>query len=475
MPFRKLVPSRVRLLPIRLMGLLAACCALGSAACLALPVHHAQARAFTVQGAPAPGPARFDKVFVNRFGPRDAGRVLVLVPGTGGGAGDFTNDARALVARVPNLQVWAVDRREQALEDTGRFQQALRGEISPDAAFDYYLGWLINPTIQPHYTPMADADVGFTREWGLAVQVSDLRRVILRAKRGDRQVILGGHALGAATALAYSTWDFRGYPGYRDLAGVVLIDGGLLGTFDAYNLEQAQAAIAQLQTSSPFLDLLAYGLPWTAGAFGESLGMYARLAPAAPSAVQSFPLLPGVFNPGFAVTNRALLGYAFDEETSPASLSLIHLNAGQLASSGNPRDWEPGEISPIENVAALFGQEPFNGVEWYFPRRLTIDRNGADQLAKNAVGDFLGLRTWHTRQVDVPLYALQTSYTGGHVLRGAERFIRRSAVTPQEAVLVNREESMSHFDPLTAGPETNALLKTVPRFLVGAFRAKEKR
>ena len=42
-----------------------------------------------LKGAPAAGPARYDKVFVERFGPRKAKRVLVLVPGFYGGAGDF--------------------------------------------------------------------------------------------------------------------------------------------------------------------------------------------------------------------------------------------------------------------------------------------------------------------------------------------------------------------------------------------------
>src|SRR5687767_6330214 len=63
-------------------------------------------------------PARYDRVLVTRFGPARARRVLVLVPGTNGGAGDFTLVARQLVRRVPRLAVWAVDRRSNRLEDT---------------------------------------------------------------------------------------------------------------------------------------------------------------------------------------------------------------------------------------------------------------------------------------------------------------------------------------------------------------------
>ena len=72
----------------------------------------------TIPGAPGPGPSKYDKVFVTKFGPKSAKRVLVLMPGYYGGAGDFTLDAREIVKRVPGLQVWALDRRSQALEDT---------------------------------------------------------------------------------------------------------------------------------------------------------------------------------------------------------------------------------------------------------------------------------------------------------------------------------------------------------------------
>ena len=71
-------------------------------------------------------PARYDRVRVLKFGPTNPRRVLVLVPGTSGGAGAFTLVARELVRRVPRLAVWAVDRRSNALEDTSRFRAAVR-------------------------------------------------------------------------------------------------------------------------------------------------------------------------------------------------------------------------------------------------------------------------------------------------------------------------------------------------------------
>jgi hypothetical protein len=442
-------------------GVAAALCVL-AAVLVAAP---AWAQTSTIEGGKAPGPKRYDRVFVTKFGPRDADRVLVLVPGTIGGAGDFTLVARDLIDRIPNLQVWAVDRRSQALEDTSRFEQVLAGAATPDDALDYYLGWLLDPSIQPHYQPLDGDNFAFVRRWGLKVAIRDLHQVIRKAGKRDRDVVLGGHSLGASTALAYASWDFGGRPGYRSLEGIVLIDGGLLGSFDGSSRSEAEHALAELEQGSPFRDLLGLGLPWAAGVFVEVAANYARLDPAGASAVQRFPLLPPQFDPPVDVTNRALLGYALDADTSPQELALIHVRAGQLAASGDPRDWADGEVTPIARLADTFAQEPVNGVEWYYPARLNIDVDGADKLRRNRVTKFLGLRTWHTGKVDVPLYAFQTSLTEGDVLRGARRFVRRSSMRRKDAELVDGSTDHSHLDPLTAAPGTNEFLRTVVPFL----------
>jgi pimeloyl-ACP methyl ester carboxylesterase len=420
----------------------------------------ARERLITVATPPATGPAQLNHVTVHQFGPKSARRVLVLMPGTQGGAGDFTLVARDLVKRVSGLQVWAIDRRTQALEDTATFAAAENGQISLQQAFDYYLN------LQGFRIRGADEDP-YAREWGMAVALNDARAVVRRARaHGRRQVVLGGHSLGASLTVAYAAWDFNGRPGYRDLAGLVLIDGGLLGSFDAYDLAQAQQAIADLQTGSPFLDLLGIGIPEAAGLFAEVGGLYAEKAPMASAAtLQSYPLLPAQFNPPFPVTNRALFGYAFDRDTSPAELSLLHINGGGLAPSGDPRDWVDGGVTPIGRMAQTFGQEPSNAVEWYFPKRLTIDTNGADQMRSNEVTNFLGLRLFHTRKVNLPLYAIATNLARAHVLDGARNFIRRARTTRRESMLVNRNPLMSHLDPLVAAPKTNAFLKTVVPFL----------
>jgi pimeloyl-ACP methyl ester carboxylesterase len=442
--------------------------ALLAALLLAAPAHAAT----RIPGVPAAGPAKYDFSHVTKIGPKRAKTVLVLVPGYSGGAGDFTLVGRDLVKRVPGLQVWAVDRRSQTLEDTSMFEKGLRGEVTLQQVRDYYVGWLTNDSIQPHFTPPDPKSLSFARDWGLPTHLGDLRKVVKAAKRGDRRVILGGHSLGASTAAIYAAWDFKGRPGFKDVDGIVLIDGGALGTFDdTESLDEVRERLEALN-DQPFADLIGLGLPWVQGVFAGLGGLYALKDPTAQSPFVDDPLLPQMFKPAFQVTNRALLGYAFDQSSSPDALSLIHLRAGRLAETGDPRDWESGEVSPIDRVAEFWAAQPVNGVEWFFPDRLRLDVDGANELERNQVTRHLKLRPWHLDRVNVPLYAFQTDLSEGRVLRGARRFIDRSRVPRGASKLVDRGSTTSHLDPLTAAPATNDFLKTVVPFLKRAMRRR---
>jgi pimeloyl-ACP methyl ester carboxylesterase len=201
---------------------------------------------FSVRGAQGAGPVRLDRVLVQRFGPSSARTVLVLVPGATSGAGVFTFVARDLVRRVPGLQVWAVDRREQAFEDTSVIAAG-----DPDQALAYYLGG--EPVGARVFSPPPVSQVRFMAKWGLGLLVGDLRRVVRKARAGGRRVILGGHSLGASVAEAYASWDFAGRAGYRDLVGLVLIDGGLPLAPSSLTPAQARAILASITTEGPRL------------------------------------------------------------------------------------------------------------------------------------------------------------------------------------------------------------------------------
>jgi hypothetical protein len=403
---------------------------------------------------PGPGPAQYDRVFVKQLGPAGARNVLVLVPGTNGGAGGVVPVARDIVRRVPGMQVWIVDRRQQAFEDTSVFETR-----DPQAAQDYYLGF--------QYERVVGTDVPFVANWGLKLQLADLRSVVRRARAGGRRVILGGHSAGASTAVAYAAWDFRGRPGYRDLDGLVLIDGGLLGSFDSADLARARRELADIRSGNVFLDILGVGLPEINGIFAQVGALWAYKRPDEPSVLQEYPPLPAFLKPPMRVTNEAQFGYAFDASTSPAALALIHIRAGRLAEGGEPRGWEDGELTPIRRHARAYAADRPNATEWYYPRRLLLDFDAASSLRRTPVARFLGLRLMHGNGIDVPLYAYSTDLTDGRVARGARRLAARAPI-PSMRVVDDRRAS--HLDPLSAAPRTNRFLRTVVPFLKRAAR-----
>jgi hypothetical protein len=409
----------------------------------------AEERYVPIKVPPGPGPAKYDRVFVQQLGPSGAKNVLVLVPGTNGGAGSIAPVGRDIVRRVRRTQVWIVDRREQAFEDTSVFASG-----DPQRAQDHYLGF--------RYRRVAGEDAKFVADWGLKLQLSDLRSVIRRARAGGRRVILGGHSAGASTAVAYAAWDFGGHPGYRDLDGLVLIDGGLLGSFASAGLARAKSELADIRGGRVFLDLLGTGPPEINGIFAQVGALWAYKRPDEPSVLQQYPLLPDFLKPPFRVTNEAQFGYAFDASTSPDALALIHVRAGGLADSGDPRGWQDGELTPIQRHARTYAADHPNATEWYYPRRLLLDFDAASPMRQTPAAKFLGLRLLHGSDIDLPLYAFSTALTNGRVARGARRLLRRSRI--EEASIVD-DRGTSHLDPLSAAPSRNHFLKSVVPFL----------
>jgi hypothetical protein len=424
---------------------------------LAVPATAAADGYFAVPGAPAPGPARYDRVWVDQIGPATASHVLVLVPGTGGAAGSLTFAGRDIQAALGDgWQVWVQDRREVAFHDVSGFESG-----DPATAAQYYLGF--------KYRSYRGADVPFTRKWGLAVAMNDLHRIVTKARAGGkRTVVLGGHSLGASETVTYAAWDFAGRPGYRDLAGMVLIDGGELGAFLGparlgYTLARAKKEKRAIDKGESFEDRLGIGNPSIAPIFAAIAGLYAAKEPEASSALQSNPLVPAFLRPPFPVTNAAFLGNVFDQSHAPASFAALSVRAGDFAPEGDPRPWVDGENTPIGRFAAAFAQVKPTFAEWYFPNRLTLDIGGANSMKRDAVTSFLGLRLWHTRRINVPLYAYQTDLTAGGVLRGAQNLKNASRIP--SLVAIDDGANASHLDPVVAPPETNRFTQTVVPFL----------
>jgi pimeloyl-ACP methyl ester carboxylesterase len=181
-----------------LVATVAATVGLGSAASAAPSVRFERIAGYHVPGTPA----RYDRVGILRIVRPTARNVLVLNPGTSASAAYFAPLARSIVARSPSWQVWAVERRENLLEDQSMLDRVKRGRASVDQAFDYYLGWIRDPSVTKHVRLIPDSEVAFARRWGMNVEIQDLRRVVLRAERLGGRVVVGGHSLGGSITTA---------------------------------------------------------------------------------------------------------------------------------------------------------------------------------------------------------------------------------------------------------------------------------
>ena len=419
-----------------------------------------------MRGVSAPGtPAGYDKVGVIKIGPASAKNVLVLEPGTSAGSAYFVPLGKWIVAKAKGWQVWSVERRENLLEDQSELDLAKEGKANATQLFNYYLGWLANPTIKHHIHPVPDASVGFARKWGLNVAIGDLHRVIEAAKRLGGKVVLGGHSLGGSVLTAYATWDFHGKAGADDLSGLVYDDGGSFSAPVA--AMTATSELRSLQTSSPWLAFSGIPAP-DLGLFSATGSTGALIDPDGPAIGQAFPLLPASLKPAIPVTNLALFGYDTDPKTSKLVFA-AQAHVGQLAASGNPRGWNrAGAITPLARWAEMLsgtGLTNVDGSEWYFPMRLTIDTGAVGNGLANPAQRVLDVNATLGRDLprSLRIYAFG-AYGGAAITEAAATLAKQSHIPSSHLTLASFQGAYAHNDP-AAGYPNNAFFSRLVPFL----------
>jgi len=429
-----------------------------------------------LDGFAAPGtPAELNKVGVLQIGKKNARNILILNPGTSASAAYFAPLAKTVVKQAKGWAVWAVERRENLLEDQSVLDRAKQGTATPIEVFNYYLGWLVDSSIGAHLQLIPDKDVAFARDWGMRVEIEDLHVVVNLARKQAKRVVVGGHSLGGSITTAYATWDFDGEAGAAGLAGLVYIDGGSSPV--PITADSATAALLRLSTSTPWLAFGGIPAPF-AGVFNATGSLGAILDPNSPSLGQAFPLLPANLKPPVPVTNLAQYGYALDVKTSPPSLIAAQAHLGQLTATPDPVTglfgWDStGALTPIQRYADMFsgyslahdnGLLSLDGTAWYHPLRLTIDSGAVAQGNANPAQDVLDVRAIHGHDLPSTLriLAFGAALGGQRVLAAASMLASQSNIPPENLSLLDRHETYAHNDPAGAFPQNDFIDQLVP-------------
>jgi hypothetical protein len=302
--------------------------------------------------------------------------ILVLIPGFLGGGTTFDPLARDLVAAFRGkLEVWAVDRRPNQLEDRLGALHAFRGAREPEcltsppapgcALFEGAQFYFPDRDARPFgdfpgprdldldldgvldaQLPLTDAfgalrgpilfgqdDVRFMAHWGLDTYFRDWKRLIASARRtvGPGGVVLiGGHSQGTTWATLFAAYDFDPDParvvaGHELIDGLVLFEGGGAGPGqDAKpSLAEYEAGVAALEAPGGppvFLTSLAGLIELLPlGQVGEAASLAAFHQPDEPSLSQRTTIF-GTGSVGFLLsapaTNRAIFGFFLDDDFS---------------------------------------------------------------------------------------------------------------------------------------------------------------
>ncbi len=436
---------------------------------------------------PGLGAVELNKVGILKIAPtgRKARNVLVLEPGTSAAAAYFVPFAKSLVEASTGWQVWAVERRQNFLENQKELTKYKRHKVSSQEFFDYYFGYLVGAQIKHHYEPLKPSSVAFAKQWGMSVAVEDLKAVIEEAKKLGGKVVLGGHSLGGSVVTAYATWDFAGKPGAEGLSGLVYDDGGSSPL--AISQTEAESSLAKLEEPSetPWLAFGGISAP-DLGLFSATGSALTNVEPDGPSLLENSSACHPSSGPRSA-PSRTKPASATRSTSAPRAESLvaaqIHGGAGveEEAEGDGLHGWsDAGALTPVSRYAEMLSGEvsgtalPESGSEWYFPARLTLDTGAVGNGLANPAQEVLGLHSTMGERLPTDLRILAIDSELDKVFGGtqttlteAEALAAQSGISPSNLTLIEEKDSYAHNDPAGATPEINEFFKHMVPFLEG--------
>lgn len=385
-----------------------------------------------------------------RFGAARPRAILLLMPGFVGGAGSFDRLARQIVALDPSVAVWTVDRRSNLLEpqlELARADQARLVQI-----------------VQRGLPAREPGSVAFMQSWGLDTTLRDWRAAVLEARTLTPNVFIGGHSLGGVLTGLYASYDFVGQPGFKDVRGLIMLDGvPEMSSIAPVTLEAYQRGSRTLVGTTPGLNGLAanpyLNVEFFNPVMASRAAAQARLmafrpdAPAPVGGLTDFPatnLAAGLLQ---LEQRYALLPFTTIRTGRPSnarevrSLTALALGwdsyrvIGPL-DPGRPVGWQSDPAAPVDalDFAGRFWRPLTDYTEWYFPNRLTLDVSAVGVGTRGTPFESQ-LPVWHTRSVTTPILGIAAQYG-----LTKENDYRRYAALTYAAVTTHTLPGAAHLD-----------------------------
>jgi pimeloyl-ACP methyl ester carboxylesterase len=274
--------------------------------------------------------------------------ILILVPGFEGGAGNFKIFAENLIPRAAaggqNVEVWAIDRRTNQLEDLAGndiAEEFLDPQVSLDWMFGGELGLTLHPTLVAGPNRRAvfyntQSDIPFISNWTSLTFSQDIDAVVdaARAAASNQNVFLGGHSAGTGFTARYASTDLNltgvgpANPGYAKLRGLVLLEGGGGSTggapLTADSLDRIEAKFDGGLFGAVRDNVARCVDGTTACAINtEAVDCIGQVPPKCTPPVTSYSIVPGLLNVRILATGElAALQAALDPDTGQSIISV---------------------------------------------------------------------------------------------------------------------------------------------------------
>jgi hypothetical protein len=407
-------------------------------------------------------------------------------------------------------EAWAIDRRSNLLEDHHGLDVA-EVRKDPEIAMRYYFE--SEPAEGKTFVGFhGQGQLDFESEWGLATTIGDLRKVIELVPQAERKsrVFLVGHSLGASISEEYAAWDFDGTAGFSELAGLALVDGvsrqegnaaptiteqeyheGSMGGPAGFNppgldaIEKTTRFIAL-----PILNVDVYPMAATVAMRAVWSPNEVVDDPYRNKAFLTLLTLPEVPK----MTNRAAMGFAFDDASNGVSFAAVSCGEGAggaiteydgiFGKLFHPSDtkatytWveydqtNPREHTSLDDISRSWFDGPsLDFAEWYFPARLSLDAQAAATLVLKT-GDWpldkFALRAMHGASMDLPIFGAVANLVGDttaldklralvqNVPIGMGRPLAGEPRTNPDAFFVLDVIKLTHIDPLSGTDDGKA-------------------